>query len=85
MKKRCVLMAVLFILLLTAGSALADRIPVQSIELPEQMTGSINKTVTLKAAVTPGNAANKKLVWSSSDESVATVNPSGVVKCLSEG
>ena len=34
---------------------------------------------TLKAGVLPSNAANKKVTWSSSDTSVATVNSSGRV------
>ena len=53
---------------------------------------SINNTTVgvgriLKAnyKVTPTNATNKKVTWSSSDESVATVNSLGVIRTLSAG
>ena len=39
----------------------------------------VNKTYTLHATVTPSNAANKTVTWTSDDTSVATVSSSGVV------
>lgn len=44
----------------------------------------IGETTTLTAAITPENATNKNVNWSSSDEKVATVK-SGVVTAISEG
>lgn len=44
-----------------------------------------NKTVSLKATVTPDNASNKTVTWTSSDTSVATVSSSGVVKAVKNG
>jgi hypothetical protein len=38
-----------------------------------------NKTATIKATITPSNAANKNVTWAASNEDVATVNASGVV------
>ncbi|OBR90766.1 kappa-carrageenase precursor [Clostridium ragsdalei P11] len=45
----------------------------------------IGKTVTLVATVLPQNATDKKVIWSSSDTSVATVDQTGNVKGIKEG
>ena len=45
----------------------------------------VGKQAQLKAAIAPQDAANKKLTWTSSDESVATVSAAGVVKGVSVG
>ena len=59
---------------------------VTSVEL-EETSGTVypGKTVQLKAAALPKDAENRKLTWSSADESVATVNQKGLVKALREG
>ena len=46
-----------------------------------ELTGS----VTLTAAVTPSDATDTSVTWSSSDKSVATVTPAGVVAAVSAG
>ncbi|WP_294181180.1 cell wall-binding repeat-containing protein [uncultured Clostridium sp.] len=56
---------------------------------PDKVTGvtlnksstdlEVGKTEKLEAAVAPSNAANKKLTWSSSDDSIASVNSDGLV------
>ena len=43
------------------------------------------KTTTLKATLTPDNATNKTVQWSSSNNGVATVTQSGVVKGVRAG
>lgn len=45
----------------------------------------IGETYTLKANITPSNATNKKVTWSSGDPEVATVNSSGKVTAKKEG
>ncbi len=45
----------------------------------------VGKSTTFVATVAPENATNKKVKWSSSDESIATVNEDGVVTGVKEG
>lgn len=45
----------------------------------------IGKQVKLKASITPENAHNKKLKWSSSDTSIATVSQTGTVTTRKAG
>lgn len=47
-------------------------------------TINVGKTVTVKATVTPANAANKTLSWTSSNTKIATVS-NGVVKGVKAG
>ena len=47
-------------------------------------TINVGKTVTVKATVTPANAANKTLAWTSSNTKIATVS-NGVVKGVKAG
>lgn len=44
-----------------------------------------NQTYKLKASVSPSNATNKKVVWSSSNPSVASVDQSGNVRGVGAG
>jgi hypothetical protein len=45
----------------------------------------VGETLTLTATVLPEDATEGSVVWSSSDEAVATVNASGVVTAVAEG
>ena len=45
----------------------------------------VGETLQLKATVSPGNATNKTVTWSSSDSYVASVDSQGVVTAESEG
>lgn len=60
--------------------------PVTSIKL-NKTSAMLNKgkSLTLKATVLPGNANNKSVTWSSSNEKVATVSSKGVVKAVGNG
>ena len=61
-------------------------IPVTGVSLDkENLSLPIGGTERLYATVTPSNATNKKVVWSSDDESVATVDDSGLVTGMAKG
>ena len=63
-----------------------DDILVESITLKNtHYTTTVNKTITIAATVLPRAATNRTLVWSSSDEDVATVNKDGKVTGIQEG
>ena len=62
------------------------RQPAEEIQLElAKATLPEGKTATVKATVLPKDTNNKKLTWSSSDESIATVNREGRVKGLRPG
>ena len=46
---------------------------------------SVGKTLTLSCTIEPTNATNKELVWSTSDETIATVDAQGVVTGVKAG
>ena len=52
---------------------------------PTTLTLQKGKTSTLTATVTPSNATDKTVTWSSSNTSVATVTSAGVVKGVATG
>lgn len=63
----------------------ADPVPVEGITLePDSAVVSVGKTLSVKAVITPKNATAKKPEWSSSDETVATVQ-NGKVKGIAPG
>ena len=43
------------------------------------------KTISLSAAVSPSNASNKSVTWSSSNSAIATVDQNGTVKGIATG
>lgn len=52
---------------------------------PDTLVLATGKKGVLKATVLPKNANNKKVVWSSSDESIATVDQKGRVTSIAPG
>lgn len=46
---------------------------------------TVGDQTSLDATISPDNATNKKIRWSSSKESVATVTPDGIVEAVSAG
>ena len=62
-----------------------EQVDVTGISLdPTTASVDIGKTVSLTATVSPSNASNKSITWSSSDETVATVS-GGTVTGVAEG
>lgn len=59
---------------------------VESIEItPSEIDDVVGKEYQLKVIVSPDNANNKDVVWSSDDEDVAMVDEKGLVKLLGKG
>ena len=50
-----------------------------------QFTMGVGESKTITATVSPSNATNKNVTWTSSNTSVATVSSSGVVKAVGAG
>ncbi len=60
--------------------------PVEGISLDKtSLVIGRGNTATLKATVTPADASDKSIVWSSSDASVASVSDKGVVTAIKKG
>ena len=60
-------------------------VPVSSITILETLTLLVGKSETLTATIQPGNATYKNVTWTSSDESIATVDASGKVTSITPG
>ena len=61
-------------------------VPVTGVSLNKtSLTMGVGDTETLSATVTPSNAVDKTVTWSSSNTSVATVSSSGVITAKSVG
>ncbi|MBQ6662486.1 MAG: Ig-like domain-containing protein, partial [Firmicutes bacterium] len=73
----------------------ADEVTVIEVDEPVAVTGvtvapaeetiEVRQTVQLTATVTPSDATNKNIVWSSSDPAVATVDETGKVRGIAVG
>ncbi|CAH1192129.1 hypothetical protein PAECIP111891_00211 [Paenibacillus allorhizoplanae] len=77
----------------TYGGAFTKTIPITvtkpvlltNITLPNQASLVEGKTLPLQVTFQPDNATNKKLIWQSSDSSVASVDTNGIVTGIGEG
>ena len=71
------------------GYALVDNlqpeIALESITLRDTLTIELGKTYTLSPNFNPSNATNKIVTWSSSDESVATIDNAGRITPIKVG
>lgn len=60
-------------------------VPVASIDMQTSLDLILGRTATLHATISPSNATYKGITWSSSDESIATVDAAGKVTVVSMG
>lgn len=57
-----------------------EKISVQGVQLNKKVfTMKVKSKVTLTAVITPSNASNKAVSWTSSNKSVASVNGNGII------
>lgn len=62
-----------------------ENVPVTGVSIePTEVSVEKTKSVSVKAIVEPEDATKKTIVWTSSDESIATVS-NGIIKGVSEG
>ncbi len=59
--------------------------PVTKITISGNSTVKAGKSITLTAKVTPTNATNKNVTWSSSDTSIAKISSTGTITALKAG
>jgi uncharacterized protein YjdB len=63
-----------------------SHVKVKSIQVtPQTMLLQVGRTGSIKVTVMPANASNKKVIWTSSDPGIATVDGSGKVSAVSPG
>ncbi|MBR3495122.1 MAG: Ig-like domain-containing protein [Prevotella sp.] len=70
----------------TAYNITVSEVAVENITIdPSEANVAVGKTLELTAVFEPANATNKNVIWSSSNESVATVDENGVVAAVALG
>jgi len=70
----------------TVDFIVGEFIPVTGISVsPDNIFLRAENTETITAIISPSNATNKELVWSSDDEDIATVDEYGIVTGVSKG
>lgn len=92
MKKKVLKIIVVFLLLLSCGKdgtseiAIDEEVKVTSVKITSESQDLLKgTTVKLFATISPSNATNKTVVWSSSDEAIAIVDSTGMVTGLAIG
>lgn len=71
---------------LTVSYAVPSNIPVTGITIsPTNATLGVNGTKNLVATISPSNATNRNITWSSSNMAIATVSSSGLVTAKNSG
>lgn len=80
------LMIVLFCSIFPSSALAAGNVAVKSVKLNKTSSSMTpNTSIKLTATVSPSNASNKKITWSSSNTKVVKVSQSGVVSAVGAG
>lgn len=67
-------------------NVVSNEIPVEKIIVtPNKTNMDVDSVLQLSVKIEPSNATNRDLIWTSSDESIATVDNKGIVKGLKAG
>ncbi|MFA6675554.1 MAG: Ig-like domain-containing protein, partial [Bacilli bacterium] len=71
---------------LLSGCKISYHVPVTGVDIQEEnLALNINEQETLTVHVSPENATNKNVSWTSEEENVATIDENGQVTGISEG
>lgn len=86
MKKIIYLLTLLFAVTIVACSDDDAPIPVRGVSLEAHtISVAVNQVDTLRATITPGNASNRGIFWTSRNPDIATVNARGFVTGAAAG
>ena len=66
-------------------TTVAAAVAVTGVSVDETASVNVGETTTLTATVSPDDATNKNVTWTSSDEAIATVDANGVVTGVAAG
>lgn len=84
--KKVIGLILAIVLCLGIVDGLAAGVAVKSVKVsPQAITLLVGKKYTLSATISPSNASNKTVTWSSSNKNVATVTSDGVVTAKNTG
>ena len=66
-------------------TVVGEVVAVEGVEISGEREVRVGNTIKLTAKISPENATNKQVTWSSSNRRIATVDQNGVVKGIREG
>ncbi|OPX42007.1 kappa-carrageenase precursor [Ruminiclostridium hungatei] len=74
------------IVLIATAAGFTNTTPVKQVKLDKtQLSLLVDKTYNLKATILPANATNRNVIYTSGNNSVASVSKTGVIKALKAG
>lgn len=69
-----------------AAASSSAAVPVKSVDFTQKsMTLTVGRTYQLTAQITPGNASNHSLTWTSTNSGIVSVNSTGGIKAKAPG